>query len=511
MDVFSYLARVMLAGVFLVAATSKLLSGFSNFRKALADFGVPTFFVVPLSVLLPVVELIIAVLLLPSTSAWFGALAASALLLTFNAAIAANLAVGNHPKCNCFGQLHSKPIGWETFSRNIAIAAVACVLVWQGRVQPSLSLAQFFRRVTPAMAGIITVAIAACTGFSIAGFLILHLFRQNGRLLLRIEALEANRSLAPQPAVARPNGLPVGTPAPSFDLPDVHGRRATLANFVSQDKPLLLIFTDPNCGPCNLLMPEVAGWQKTLADEVTVVLMSHGKNDANRAKAAEHGLTNFLIETSKRKVAESYHALGTPTAVAIRQGGTIGSYPIGGADGIRSLVANKGWTEAGFAAYLKASAQPQPVVVKSSLPVGSQAPAFTLPDLKGKAVDLAALSGQATVLLFWNVGCGFCQRMLPQLIEWEKSQAKSSPRLVLVSSGSRETNAQMGLGSKIVLDDKFEIGRLYGANGTPSALLMDANGKIASTLAVGAPGVMALLGMQESLQDKTAAALAAAN
>jgi uncharacterized membrane protein YphA (DoxX/SURF4 family) len=95
MYAFSYIARLLLVGVFLVAGISKLASGVSNFRKALADFGVPTFLVAPLSFILPAVELIIACLLLPSASAWWGALAAMALLLIFDAAIAANLAIGN--------------------------------------------------------------------------------------------------------------------------------------------------------------------------------------------------------------------------------------------------------------------------------------------------------------------------------------------------------------------------------------------------------------------------------
>jgi hypothetical protein len=45
MYVFSCLARLLLAGVFLVASISKLVSGVSSFRKALADFGVPAFLV----------------------------------------------------------------------------------------------------------------------------------------------------------------------------------------------------------------------------------------------------------------------------------------------------------------------------------------------------------------------------------------------------------------------------------------------------------------------------------
>ncbi len=48
MYVFSYLARLLLAGVFLTAGTSKLISGVANSRKTLADFGVPKRFLVPL-------------------------------------------------------------------------------------------------------------------------------------------------------------------------------------------------------------------------------------------------------------------------------------------------------------------------------------------------------------------------------------------------------------------------------------------------------------------------------
>jgi peroxiredoxin/uncharacterized membrane protein YphA (DoxX/SURF4 family) len=513
MLVFSYLARLFLAGVFLIAGSSKLISGVSTFRKTLADFGVPKLFLVPFSFLLPIVELLIGCALLPGRFAWFGAIAAAALLLAFDAAIAANLAIGKHPRCNCFGQLHSEPIGWETFARNLALATLACLLIWEGRTQPGLSLWQFRGHFTSLEAGLVALAIAVCAGFAVGGFLLLHVFRQNGRLLLRIETLEANRALAIQPTVARQSGLPIGSLAPSFDLPNVNGGRLTLANFVSQGKALLLIFTDPNCGPCNSLMPDVAGWQKTMADELSIVLISSGRHKDNRAKATEYGLMNFLVETSKRSVANSYSALGTPTAVTIRQGGKVGSYPVGGADAIRSLVANKGWTEAGFATFLKASSQPQPqpTTLKSLLPVGSQAPAFTLPDLEGKTVESATFGGQETLLLFWNVGCGFCQRMLPQLIEWEKMRPKSAPRLVLVSSGSRETNAQMGLRSPIVLEENFAVGKLYGASGTPSALLIDAKGKIASRLAVGAPGVFDLLGAQKSDTDKPAVSLAAAD
>jgi hypothetical protein len=42
----------------------------------------------------------------------------------------------------------------------------------------------------------------------------------------------------------------------------------------------------------------------------------------------------------------------------------------------------------------------------------------------------------------------------------------------------------MGFRSPIVLDDGFAVSRAFGAEGTPSAALVDAAGKIASPVAV---------------------------
>ena len=50
----------------------------------------------------------------------------------------------------------------------------------------------------------------------------------------------------------------------------------------------------------------------------------------------------------------------------------------------------------------------------------------------------------------------------------------------------------MELRSTVVLDQVFSVGSTFGANGTPSAVLVDEQGKIASELAVGAPAVLTL-------------------
>ncbi len=51
----------------------------------------------------------------------------------------------------------------------------------------------------------------------------------------------------------------------------------------------------------------------------------------------------------------------------------------------------------------------------------------------------------------------------------------------------------MGLRAPMLLDQGFSIGQAFGASGTPFAVLVDAEGRIASDLAVGASGVLALV------------------
>jgi TatA/E family protein of Tat protein translocase len=130
--------------------------------------------------------------------------------------------------------------------------------------------------------------------------------------------------------------------------------------------------------------------------------------------------------------------------------------------------------------------------------IGEPAPPLKLPDLDGQIVDLADFRGEKTLVLFWNPGCGFCQQMLPDLKEWEQNPPEEAPNLLVVSTGTKEAKREMGLSSTVVLDQQFAVGQSFGAGGTPSAVLVDEEGNIASELAVGAPAVLALAGGRQT-------------
>jgi peroxiredoxin/uncharacterized membrane protein YphA (DoxX/SURF4 family) len=490
------LFRLCLALIFGIAGISKLRKGLPASTKTLTDFGLPSALATPGALLLPGIELVTALLLVSTPSGWTGSILALALFVIFNAAIAMNLFLGKTPQCNCFGQLHSKPIGWSTFARNSIPLSLAAWLVW---VLPNYrdaslksSLASF-SSMEIAGALVILVLFALITSL---GFLLLHVLKQHGRLLLRIEALEKSTGAGiPLPPRAAPalQGLSVGSKAPVFQLPNVHGTMLGLGDFLTKGKASLLIFTDPNCGPCLSLLPQVASWQQQLGSTLSVVLISSGSVAVNLAKAQEFGLQNVLVE-KKRSVAESYMAFGTPSAVLIRPDGSIGSFLASGSAAISQLIEYKAWMQAEYGALLKVLGHPLPPPTPDPTPaLGSLAPEFSLKDLDGLSVSSSSFRGRTTVLLFWNPQCGFCQRMLPQLKAWESRKPSGAPRLVLSSSGTRELNAAMGLEATMLLDEKFEVGNLYGCRGTPSAIGIDSQGRIASAYVVGEPAAMGLL------------------
>lgn len=95
------------------------------------------------------------------------------------------------------------------------------------------------------------------------------------------------------------------------------------------------------------------------------------------------------------------------------------------------------------------------------------------------------------------------QRIVRDLRVWEAERAPEAARLLVISTGGAEANRAMGLRSRIALDHGFDAGYSFGVSATPSAVWIDHRGRLASPLAVGAPGVVELLGPTEPLSEKT--------
>jgi thiol-disulfide isomerase/thioredoxin/uncharacterized membrane protein YphA (DoxX/SURF4 family) len=470
------LARLALTAVFALAGISKLAS-ISSTRESVIQFGVPPRIATVFTIGLVTCELAVAIALIPPTTAWYAAIAATALLALFSLAIAANLLRGKRPTCNCFGQLHPTEIGWPTFARDLVLVVIALSIV----VSPEdatlnlfawsdgLSALQMFSVVAGAFALLLLLANAV---------LLVQVLRQQGRMLLRFETIEQHLGIASNEA-SQPSGLPLGSPAPSFELPTLDGGSVNLEALLQPKKPALLVFSNPGCGPCLALVPEIARWQQDLRDALTIALVSEGTTDDNREKFAGSGIINILVQ-NERATAEAFGAYGTPAAVMIAPDGRIASHLATGSEAIRQLV---------YGVHADAL---QPAMASPGISTGDELPDIVLKTLGGDDFALSSIRGEPALLVFWNQSCGFCLRMIPELREWEAGADVGAPRVFLISSSSAEEHDDLDLASNILLDPESRASATFGARGTPMGILIDEHGRIASHIVAGASEIFAL-------------------
>jgi thiol-disulfide isomerase/thioredoxin len=119
----------------------------------------------------------------------------------------------------------------------------------------------------------------------------------------------------------------------------LYGEKLTLESLRSSGKPVMLLFTDPNYGPCTAMLPEIGRWQEEHTEKVTISLMSRRTPEENRAKSTEHGLQHVLLQEDW-EVSEAYKVAGTPAALLVQSDDTISSPIMGGVEAIRTLLAH---------------------------------------------------------------------------------------------------------------------------------------------------------------------------
>jgi peroxiredoxin len=326
-----------------------------------------------------------------------------------------------------------------------------------------------------------------------------QLVRQGGRILLRLEALEERlRQLQgdlgdePDP----PAGLPFGSPAPEFELPDLAGGRRALAEF--RGRRVLLVFFDPRCGHCRKLAPWLAALPPDGGDGRPVpVVVSTGDAAENRRLVEEHGLGCPVLLQVEAEIANRYAVHGTPMGYLLDEQGNIASDPAGGADALLELAEPaagngqapprvRGKANRGLAASR---------LNRSGLKVGTPAPPFRLPCLDGGELALEDYRGRRLLLVFSDPQCAPCSEFAPHLERFHRQGAGGN--VLMVSRRDAETNrqkvAELGLTFPVVLQRHWEVSQLYAMFATPMAYLIDERGVIAADVAKGSEAIQALM------------------
>ena len=217
-----------------------------------------------------------------------------------------------------------------------------------------------------------------------------QLLRQNGRILLRLdeieerlhelgfgegeelaqessaEAAKASRFGSRSLARSRINrsGLKAGERAPEFRLPRLDGGELALEELCG--RRVLLVFSDPHCGPCNALAPQLEKLHRESMNGVSeatlatpcaphaegvfqngaqgvtppaILVISRGEPKENRAKAKEHGLTFPIVLQQRWEISRRYAMFATPAAYLIDEAGIIASDVAVGVEPILALLA----------------------------------------------------------------------------------------------------------------------------------------------------------------------------
>jgi Peroxiredoxin len=318
MELIAFLIRAVMAAVFAIAAIAKI-GGYRSSRGSLEEFGVRPQLSKALAIVLPIAELTVAVLLMVPRLATIGALAALTLVCIFTTAILYNLILGRRPECNCFGQIHSSPIGSATLVRNAFLAVGAILLTI-----PSFG---------------ITVGISIIIVFTIVLILALlarTLARQRD-ILERISEHEDRSDNRQAAAKSLPDTLPLGSPAPEFSLQNIDGGKATLKDILAGGRTSVLIFLSNNCGPCVALMPSISRWHRNQSRRANLVVIGKSSEDGFRKRLGKLKADWILLDGEKQ-ISKAYRVTMSPAAVLIRPDGSIGSAVAFGETEITSLV-----------------------------------------------------------------------------------------------------------------------------------------------------------------------------
>jgi peroxiredoxin len=136
------------------------------------------------------------------------------------------------------------------------------------------------------------------------------LLRQNGRMLSRMEALEA-RAFLPLP-------LKRGDAVPSYLLADLNGGLVNIADLRGRDR--VLVFWDPDDSTCQFMATDLKTQARvTLTDKPEIVIVASGSSDAVRAA----GFESPVLLDPFRAVHSLFGVRDSPAAVLIDEHGRV--------------------------------------------------------------------------------------------------------------------------------------------------------------------------------------------
>ncbi len=135
------------------------------------------------------------------------------------------------------------------------------------------------------------------------------------------------------------------------------------------------------------------------------------------------------------------------------------------------------------AALAETASDPIEVLKISRTASGSEAPAFSLPQLDGPIVDSKDLRGKVVVLNFWATWCGPCKDEMPALERLRRQFDQKDVAFYTVTTdlqreGIKAFLHHLGLGLPVLLDEDKDASSAFLVRGLPTTVLIGRDGKL---------------------------------
>jgi peroxiredoxin len=152
---------------------------------------------------------------------------------------------------------------------------------------------------------------------------------------IKVKGLGTERPLS-ESQIER-EGRRAGNRAPSFNLPDLDGRTVSLDQY--RGRRVLLVFSDPKCGPCETLLPELVRFECEQNDgAIALIMVGRGEAEMNRRKAQDYGVNFPVVLQRHWELSAEYGIFATPAAFLIGPDGVIERNVATGVNDILSLA-----------------------------------------------------------------------------------------------------------------------------------------------------------------------------
>ena len=103
-------------------------------------------------------------------------------------------------------------------------------------------------------------------------------------------------------------------------MPRIDGGELSLADL--RGRHVLLVFSDPNCGPCDELAPRLQELHLERPD-LQVLVISRRDAEATAAKAASLGLSFPMVMQQQWEISKEYGMFATPIGYLIDEEGIV--------------------------------------------------------------------------------------------------------------------------------------------------------------------------------------------